>query len=66
MSGASDPGSGIGTVRDLARLLAGRRVTVLSGAGVSTESGIPDYRSPDGRRRPGASGPRRVVAAEAC
>jgi NAD-dependent SIR2 family protein deacetylase len=36
----------------LARFLAGRRpVVVLSGAGLSTESGIPDYRGVTGRRR---------------
>jgi NAD-dependent deacetylase len=36
-------------VRALARLLeASRRVTVFTGAGVSTESGIPDFRSPGG------------------
>ena len=34
---------------DLARLLAGaRHAVVLTGAGVSTESGIPDFRSPGG------------------
>jgi NAD-dependent SIR2 family protein deacetylase len=31
---------------DLVRLLDGRRVCVLTGAGVSTDSGIPDYRGP--------------------
>ncbi|APE34512.1 NAD-dependent deacetylase [Nocardia mangyaensis] len=30
-----------------ADLLAGRRVVVVSGAGLSTDSGIPDYRGPD-------------------
>ena len=35
----------------LAELLRGRRVAVLTGAGCSTESGIPDYRGPETRRR---------------
>jgi NAD-dependent SIR2 family protein deacetylase len=35
----------------LAELLDGRRVAVLTGAGCSTESGIPDYRGPETRRR---------------
>ncbi|MFI6128382.1 NAD-dependent protein deacetylase [Micromonospora sp. NPDC051141] len=35
----------------LARLLAGGGVVVLSGAGLSTESGIPDYRGPSGAAR---------------
>jgi NAD-dependent SIR2 family protein deacetylase len=35
----------------LADLVADGGVVVLSGAGLSTESGIPDYRGPSGRRR---------------
>lgn len=35
----------------LADLLASRRTLVLTGAGVSTESGIPDYRGSETRRR---------------
>jgi NAD-dependent SIR2 family protein deacetylase len=35
----------------LVELLRGGNVTVLSGAGLSTESGIPDYRGSDGRQR---------------
>lgn len=34
------------SIDDLASLLRGRRVCVLTGAGVSTDSGIPDYRGP--------------------
>ncbi|MFJ8046170.1 NAD-dependent protein deacetylase [Kitasatospora sp. NPDC096147] len=41
-------------LRPLARLVAGRGVVVLSGAGLSTESGIPDYRGETGSRRRGA------------
>jgi NAD-dependent deacetylase len=37
------------SIRDLAALVRGRRpCVVLTGAGVSTESGIPDFRSPTG------------------
>lgn len=42
-------------LRELVHLLRGRRVVVLAGAGCSTESGIPDYRGPEGslkRRSP--------------
>jgi NAD-dependent SIR2 family protein deacetylase len=35
----------------LVDLLRAGNVTVLTGAGLSTESGIPDYRGPDGKRR---------------
>ena len=40
-----------GQFEALAGLLSGGDVVVLSGAGLSTESGIPDYRGPDGKRR---------------
>lgn len=35
------------TAPELIKLLAGRRLAVLTGAGLSTDSGIPDYRGPD-------------------
>jgi NAD-dependent SIR2 family protein deacetylase len=35
----------------LVELVRGGNITVLSGAGLSTESGIPDYRGLDGKRR---------------
>jgi NAD-dependent SIR2 family protein deacetylase len=38
-------------VDELVELLRGGKVAVLSGAGLSTESGIPDYRGPTGSQR---------------
>ncbi len=40
-----------GALEPLLDLLRGRRVVVLAGAGCSTESGIPDYRGPEGSLR---------------
>lgn len=40
-----------GDVERLISLMRGRRAAVLTGAGCSTESGIPDYRGPETRRR---------------
>ena len=36
----------------LVELLQARRAVILAGAGCSTESGIPDYRGPESRKRP--------------
>ena len=41
----------LAALRELAELLRRRRVVVLTGAGCSTESGIPDYRGSEGRLR---------------
>ena len=41
----------LSSIEALAALLRGRRVVVLGGAGCSTESGIPDYRGPEGSLR---------------
>lgn len=38
-------------LRDLCELLSGRRLVVLTGAGCSTDSGIPDYRGPLTRKK---------------
>ena len=41
-----------GALEQLTHFLASQRTLVLSGAGISTESGIPDYRSPERLKRP--------------
>jgi len=58
MSDRGEPGGGLGVlpqvagaVEWLADLVADGDVVVLSGAGISTESGIPDYRGETGRLR---------------
>jgi NAD-dependent SIR2 family protein deacetylase len=40
-----------GTLQDLVELMRGKQVVALTGAGCSTESGIPDYRGPETKRR---------------
>src|SRR5512143_1469515 len=46
MTGFSTGSSGIERLREILR--SSRRAVVFTGAGISTESGIPDYRSPGG------------------
>jgi NAD-dependent SIR2 family protein deacetylase len=52
VAGLDRPSSDAAERRRLVRLMRGGEVLVLSGAGLSTESGIPDYRGPTGRRNP--------------
>ncbi len=51
LSPATDDRVALGDVADLERLLAGRRLLALTGAGLSTDSGIPDYRGPSSPSR---------------
>lgn len=48
---AADPAATAAACAALAELVAAGGVVVLSGAGLSTESGIPDYRGPTGASR---------------
>src|SRR5581483_8216348 len=52
-------------IEDIARwVLEARHVVAFTGAGISTDSGIPDFRGPDGvwtRREAGLPPPRRKV-----
>jgi NAD-dependent SIR2 family protein deacetylase len=51
LSPATDVRCELGDVADLERLLPGSGLLVLTGAGLSTDSGIPDYRGPSSPQR---------------
>jgi NAD-dependent deacetylase sirtuin 4 len=46
-----EPMTQAANIGELEALLRGKRLAVLTGAGISTESGIPDYRGPETLRR---------------
>jgi NAD-dependent SIR2 family protein deacetylase len=48
---AGRAGPSTGTVEDIAEVMRGRTTAVLTGAGMSTDSGIPDYRGEGAPRR---------------
>ncbi len=48
---AGEASPAAGNVDDIAQAVVHRRIVVLSGAGLSTESGIPDYRGASGQLR---------------
>jgi NAD+-dependent protein deacetylase sirtuin 4 len=54
----------VATIEQVADVLRGRHVVTLTGAGISTESGIPDYRGPDARPRRPIQGPEFVRSPE--
>lgn len=50
-SAAAVDSSALPVLESIRRLLAGKRIALLTGAGLSTDSGIPDYRGPDSAPR---------------
>jgi len=46
LSGSKE--ASLSEVKKVLEFVNGQRIAVITGAGISTESGIPDYRSPNG------------------